>query len=115
MAQIGSFVPAQYASIRLVDKIFTRIGTQESIDDNSISFVVRAVGFTSGLQQLSGAHLLFVAILGRPVHRWQLLKRPMLHVLCSERHCSRCQLRYDAGLDLHNPVADVPPPSQSCV
>ena len=73
MAQIGSFVPARYASIRLVDKIFTRIGTQDSIEDNSSSFLVRAVGGTSGLQQLSGAHLLFLAILCRHVHWWQLL------------------------------------------
>ena len=58
MAQIGSFVPAQYASIRLVEKVFTRIGTQDSIEDNSSSFLVRAVGCTSGLQQMSGAHLL---------------------------------------------------------
>ena len=58
MAQIGSFVPAQSASIRLVDKVFTRIGTQDSIEDNSSSFLVRAVGCTSELQQMSGAHLL---------------------------------------------------------
>ena len=80
MAQIGSFVPAQYASIRLVDKVFTRIGTQDSIEDNSSSFLVRAVGCTSGLQQLSGAHLLLAAILGRPVHWWQLLA-PALRIL----------------------------------
>ena len=43
MAQIGSFVPARYATIRLVDKVFTRIGTQDSIEDNSSSFLVRAV------------------------------------------------------------------------
>ena len=47
MAQIGSFVPARYASIRLVDKVFTRIGCQDSIEDNSSSFLVRAVGCTS--------------------------------------------------------------------
>ena len=40
MAQIGSFVPAKFASVRLVDKLFTRIGTSDSIESNSSSFMV---------------------------------------------------------------------------
>jgi len=40
MAQIGSFVPAKFASLRLVDKLFTRIGTSDSIETNSSSFMV---------------------------------------------------------------------------
>ena len=40
MAQIGSFVPAKFASVRLVDKLFTRIGTSDCIESNSSSFMV---------------------------------------------------------------------------
>ena len=40
MAQIGSLVPAKYASLRLIDKLFTRIGTSDSIETNSSSFMV---------------------------------------------------------------------------
>ena len=40
MAQIGSLVPAKFASVRLVDKLFTRIGTSDSIETNSSSFMV---------------------------------------------------------------------------
>ena len=40
MAQIGSLVPANFASMRLVDKLFTRIGTSDSIETNSSSFMV---------------------------------------------------------------------------
>ena len=40
MAQIGSFVPAKFASVRVVDKLFTRIGTSDSIETNSSSFMV---------------------------------------------------------------------------
>ena len=40
MAQIGSFVPAKFASMRVVDKLFTRIGTSDSIETNSSSFMV---------------------------------------------------------------------------
>ena len=40
MAQIGSFVPAKFACVRVVDKLFTRIGTSDSIETNSSSFMV---------------------------------------------------------------------------
>ena len=40
MAQIGSFVPAKFASMHVVDKLFTRIGTSDSIETNSSSFMV---------------------------------------------------------------------------
>lgn len=32
--QQGCFVPATFASFRLVDKIFTRIGTADSVENN---------------------------------------------------------------------------------
>jgi DNA mismatch repair protein MSH4 len=38
MSQIGSFIPATYASIRLTTQIFTRIGTDDNIEFNSSSF-----------------------------------------------------------------------------
>ena len=38
MAQIGSFIPATYACIRLTTQIFTRIGTDDCIEFNSSSF-----------------------------------------------------------------------------
>lgn len=40
MAQIGCFVPAKFASLRVVDRLFTRIGTSDSIETNSSSFLV---------------------------------------------------------------------------
>lgn len=40
MAQIGSFVPASFVSMHVVDKLFTRIGTSDSIETNSSSFMV---------------------------------------------------------------------------
>jgi len=38
MAQIGSFVPAQYASFRIADQIFSRIGSDDDIETNSSTF-----------------------------------------------------------------------------
>ncbi|CAI7883946.1 unnamed protein product [Closterium sp. NIES-54] len=39
MAHIGCYVPARFASFRVVDRIFTRIGTGESIEENSSTFL----------------------------------------------------------------------------
>jgi DNA mismatch repair protein MSH4 len=40
MAQIGCFVPAKSASIRMCDKIFSRLGFQDNIEQNASSFTV---------------------------------------------------------------------------
>ena len=40
MAQIGSFVPAEYASLRLADQIFSRIGSDDDIETNSSTFML---------------------------------------------------------------------------
>ncbi|KAL6644166.1 hypothetical protein ACP70R_015774 [Stipagrostis hirtigluma subsp. patula] len=35
LAQIGCYVPAQFASLRVVDRIFTRIGNGDNVENNS--------------------------------------------------------------------------------
>ena len=40
MAQIGSFIPARYASFRVADQIFSRIGSDDDIQTNSSSFML---------------------------------------------------------------------------
>ncbi|MBY0426685.1 MAG: DNA mismatch repair protein MutS, partial [Cytophagales bacterium] len=40
LAQIGSFVPAQAASIGLVDKIFTRVGASDNLSKGESTFMV---------------------------------------------------------------------------
>ncbi|GJP74826.1 hypothetical protein CLOP_g5358 [Closterium sp. NIES-67] len=43
LAHIGCYVPARFASFRVVDRIFTRIGTGESIEENSSTVHVLAI------------------------------------------------------------------------
>ncbi len=43
MAQIGSFVPAESATIGIVDRIFTRIGAQEDLASGQSTFMVEMV------------------------------------------------------------------------
>lgn len=40
MAQIGSFVPASFASFRLTSQIFSRIGSDDDIASNSSTFML---------------------------------------------------------------------------
>ena len=40
MAQIGSFIPAEYASLRIADQIFARVGTDDDIETNSSTFTL---------------------------------------------------------------------------
>uniref|UniRef100_A0A453B4F2 DNA mismatch repair proteins mutS family domain-containing protein n=2 Tax=Aegilops tauschii subsp. strangulata TaxID=200361 RepID=A0A453B4F2_AEGTS len=39
LAQVGCYVPAQFASLRVVDRIFTRIGTGDNVENNSSTFM----------------------------------------------------------------------------
>ena len=40
LAHMGSYVPATFATVPLLDGIFTRIGTADSIEHNSSSFML---------------------------------------------------------------------------
>jgi DNA mismatch repair ATPase MutS len=43
MAQIGCFVPAEYASFRITDQIFSRIGSDDDIESNSSTFMLEVM------------------------------------------------------------------------
>ena len=58
LAQIGCFVPARFASLRCVDRLFTRIGTGDSIENNSSSFMEEMqVKLRDSLSQLTTTDL----------------------------------------------------------
>ena len=40
MAQIGCFVPAEYASFRIADQLFSRIGSDDDIETNASTFML---------------------------------------------------------------------------
>jgi DNA mismatch repair ATPase MutS len=40
MAQLGCFVPANFAQFRIADAIFSRIGTSDSIECNASTFML---------------------------------------------------------------------------
>jgi DNA mismatch repair protein MutS len=65
MAQIGSFVPADYARLGLVDRIFTRIGAQDEIAAGQSTFMVEMVETAGILNHASPRSLIVLDELGR--------------------------------------------------
>lgn len=65
LAQIGSFVPADSATIGLVDRIFTRIGAQDDIATGQSTFMVEMTETAALLMQSSPKSLIILDEVGR--------------------------------------------------
>ena len=65
MAQMGSFVPADKATIGLVDRIFTRIGAQDEIHAGQSTFMVEMIEAANILHHATGRSLLILDEIGR--------------------------------------------------
>lgn len=65
MAQIGSFVPAEAATIGLVDRIFTRIGAQDDIATGQSTFMVEMTETAALLLQSTRRSLIILDEVGR--------------------------------------------------
>ena len=60
VCQVGCFVPAEFAALRTVDRLFTRIGMSDSIETNSSTFMVEMTvprPCSACLRALPAAHL----------------------------------------------------------
>ncbi|PKC07476.1 hypothetical protein RhiirA5_418180 [Rhizophagus irregularis] len=65
MSQIGSYVPAEYASFRIVDQLFTRICNDDNIESNASTFVVEMRETAYILQNVTDDSLVIIDELGR--------------------------------------------------
>jgi len=65
MAQIGSFVPATYASIGLVDRIFTRVGAFDDLASGQSTFMIEMVELANILNNATFKSLILLDEIGR--------------------------------------------------
>ena len=65
LAQIGSFVPADSATIGIVDRIFTRIGAQEDLAAGQSTFMVEMVEAANILNNATPQSLVILDEIGR--------------------------------------------------
>ncbi|KAK2983002.1 hypothetical protein RJ640_012877 [Escallonia rubra] len=65
LAQIGCYVPARFATIRVVDRIFTRMGSVENLESNSSTFMTEMKETAFIMQNVSQRSLIVMDELGR--------------------------------------------------
>ena len=65
MAQIGSFVPAEYAHIGVVDKVFTRVGASDDLSNGESTFMVEMMEVANILKNATDRSLVILDEIGR--------------------------------------------------
>lgn len=65
MAQIGSFVPAKYANLSIIDNIFTRIGASDNLASGQSTFMVEMMEVSYILNNITENSLVLLDEVGR--------------------------------------------------
>ena len=65
MAQIGCFVPASYARLGVVDRIFTRVGASDDLSAGQSTFMVEMTEVATILNEATGNSLVILDEIGR--------------------------------------------------
>ncbi|XP_010055480.2 DNA mismatch repair protein MSH4 [Eucalyptus grandis] len=65
LAQIGCYVPARFSTIKVVDRIFTRMGSMDNLESNSSTFMTEMKETAFIMQNLSPRSLIIMDELGR--------------------------------------------------
>jgi DNA mismatch repair protein MutS len=65
MAQMGSYIPAEAATVGLIDKVFTRVGASDNLSRGESTFMVEMTETASILNNLSDRSLILMDEIGR--------------------------------------------------
>jgi DNA mismatch repair protein MutS len=89
MTQIGSFVPAEAASIGLIDRIFTRIGAQDDLATGQSTFMVEMVETANILHHATPRSLVILDEIGRGTSTYDglAIARAVIEYLHNNRRC----------------------------
>jgi DNA mismatch repair protein MutS len=89
LAQIGSYVPAERASIGLVDRIFTRIGAQDDLATGQSTFMVEMVETANILHHATPRSLIILDEIGRGTSTYDglAIARAVVEYLHNNKRC----------------------------
>jgi DNA mismatch repair protein MutS len=89
MAQIGSYVPAEAATIGIVDRIFTRIGAQDDLATGQSTFMVEMVETANILHHATPRSLVILDEIGRGTSTYDGLSiaRAVVEYLHNNKRC----------------------------
>ncbi len=89
MAQIGSYVPAEAATIGLVDRIFTRIGAQDDLATGQSTFMVEMVETANILHHATPSSLVILDEIGRGTSTYDglAIARAVVEYLHNNKRC----------------------------
>jgi DNA mismatch repair protein MutS len=89
MAQIGSYIPAEAATIGLVDRIFTRIGAQDDLATGQSTFMVEMVETANILHHATPRSLVILDEIGRGTSTYDglAIARAVIEYLHNNKRC----------------------------
>ena len=88
MAQMGSFVPAKYAKIGVVDRVFTRIGASDDLSAGKSTFMVEMTEVADILKYATRKSLVILDEVGRGTSTYDgmSIARAVLEFVASKKH-----------------------------
>ena len=89
LAQIGSYVPAEAATIGIVDRIFTRIGAQDDLATGQSTFMVEMVETANILHHATPRSLIILDEIGRGTSTYDglAIARAVVEYLHNNKRC----------------------------